>query len=112
MDIDKCTTFNKILWSCKELHAYRPTTDDIEVHIVVMQELAPDEDSPVVLIELYINTQKNLFLATVCVVGLFWMFWNGWQLCILNFLYIIVMDVEHSSSVPNRAHKKTFSLRM
>ena len=47
-----CCTFNNPPWFCKELPA--STTDDIEVRICADQS-APDEDSPIYLIELYVK---------------------------------------------------------
>ena len=47
-----CCTFNSPPWFCKELTA--STTDDIEVRLCADQN-APDEDSPIHLIELYVK---------------------------------------------------------
>ena len=47
-----CCTFNNPPWFCKELPA--STTDDIEVRICADQS-APNEDSPIHLIELYVK---------------------------------------------------------
>ena len=48
-----CCTFNSPPWFCKELP--QPTNDDIEVRICADQEPYRDEDSPIELIELYVQ---------------------------------------------------------
>ena len=48
-----CCTFNNPPWFCKELP--QSTTDDIEVRICADQDSSHDEDSPIELIELYVQ---------------------------------------------------------
>ena len=48
-----CCTFNNPPWFCKTLP--QPTTEDIEVRICADEESFANEDSPIELIELYVQ---------------------------------------------------------